>query len=84
MRLQVLYQCLGLIGSLPRFLRAALFLSFVLALLWHVVRNRDLLIQLRRPDFQNEGNAHHVFKGDHSLAALDASDILPVKVAQLS
>ena len=74
----------GLIGSLRRFLRSALLLSFVLAFFRHVVRDRDLLIQLCWPDFQNEGNAHHEFKGDHALAAFDAADILPVKIAQLS
>jgi len=74
----------GLIGSLRRFLRSALLLSFVLAFFRHVVRDRDLLIQLCRPDFQNESNPHHEFKGDHALAAFDAADILPVKIAQLS
>src|SRR6476646_2572745 len=52
----------GRIGSLRRFLRAALLLSFVLALFRHVVGGRNLFIQLCRPDFQNEGDAHHVFK----------------------
>jgi hypothetical protein len=74
----------GLIRSLRRFLRAALLLSFVLALFRHVGRDRNLLIQLCRPHFQNEGNAHHELKADHALAAFDAADILPVKVAQLS
>jgi hypothetical protein len=74
----------GLIGSLRRFLGAALLLSFVLALFRHVVWDRDLLIQLRWPDLQNKGNTHHEFKADHALAAFNAADILPVKVAQLS
>ena len=41
-------------------------------------------VQLCRPDFQNEGNTHHGFKGDDAFAAFDAADILAIKVAQLS